>query len=393
MGDFYEILEIEKSADSTQIRTAYKKLAMQYHPDRNAGDKEAEEIFKKINEAYHVLSDPLKKSRYDSRASAYQNHTDFSNTTWNDLQKRKYYQWKHSQQPYYRIDKNYFKIQGLAFLTFLIISGMCFGVIHAVNYYFDRQQMARWQENSIRIKKINSLFVQGHFDEAFGMINTFRKKEPLEFRFGFTRDSLISELRNLAYENYMTGKFKEAAYHYHILEQYELPVRIETLEKLATCEYNLGNYGETLVALKHLHDQQPWNLYTIYQIGIINLDHLNNPKESLHYFSLGKKLFKDNLTEVYGAAFEVVMNPTDIPHIYYLIFEARARNNLILKHYDEALKDCNWAVYLQRDHPDGYKLRAQVRIASQNFKGVCSDITEAKKLGANVQSMLRHYCW
>lgn len=63
--DYYEILEITRSADSGEIKKAYRKLALQFHPDRNQGDKEAEEKFKAINEAYQVLSDEQKRSVYD----------------------------------------------------------------------------------------------------------------------------------------------------------------------------------------------------------------------------------------------------------------------------------------------------------------------------------------
>ena len=67
MGTFYQILGIDHSASSAQIRAAYKKKAMLYHPDHNPGSREAEEMFKAVNEAYHVLADPLKKARYDSQ--------------------------------------------------------------------------------------------------------------------------------------------------------------------------------------------------------------------------------------------------------------------------------------------------------------------------------------
>lgn len=63
--DFYEILEVEKSADDGTIKKAYRKVAMKYHPDRNPGDKAAEEKFKEAAEAYEILSDPNKKARYD----------------------------------------------------------------------------------------------------------------------------------------------------------------------------------------------------------------------------------------------------------------------------------------------------------------------------------------
>ncbi len=63
--DYYEVLGVEKGAGAEEIKKAYRKNAMKYHPDRNPGDKEAEEKFKEIGEAYEVLSNDDKRSRYD----------------------------------------------------------------------------------------------------------------------------------------------------------------------------------------------------------------------------------------------------------------------------------------------------------------------------------------
>jgi molecular chaperone DnaJ len=64
-NDYYEILGIDKSASAADIKKAYRKMAIKYHPDKNPGNKEAEENFKKAAEAYEILSDPDKKARYD----------------------------------------------------------------------------------------------------------------------------------------------------------------------------------------------------------------------------------------------------------------------------------------------------------------------------------------
>ncbi len=63
--DYYEVLGVEKTASEAEIKKAYRKLAIQYHPDKNPGDKEAEEKFKEAAEAYSVLSDKDKRARYD----------------------------------------------------------------------------------------------------------------------------------------------------------------------------------------------------------------------------------------------------------------------------------------------------------------------------------------
>ncbi len=65
MKDYYEILGVPRSATEAEIKKAFRQLALKYHPDRNPGDKEAEETFKQINEAYSCLSDPEKRAHYD----------------------------------------------------------------------------------------------------------------------------------------------------------------------------------------------------------------------------------------------------------------------------------------------------------------------------------------
>jgi curved DNA-binding protein len=71
--DYYKTLGVERNASEDDIRKAYRKLAMKYHPDRNPNDKQAEERFKEINEAYQVLSDATKRAHYDRLGSDYSN--------------------------------------------------------------------------------------------------------------------------------------------------------------------------------------------------------------------------------------------------------------------------------------------------------------------------------
>jgi molecular chaperone DnaJ len=63
--DYYEVLAVERNADADTLKKAFRKLAMQYHPDRNPGDKDAEDKFKEASEAYEILSDPDRRARFD----------------------------------------------------------------------------------------------------------------------------------------------------------------------------------------------------------------------------------------------------------------------------------------------------------------------------------------
>jgi curved DNA-binding protein len=69
--DYYKVLGLERNATAEDIKKAFRKLALKYHPDRNPGKKDAEDKFKDLNEAYEVLSDPQKRARYDQLGESY----------------------------------------------------------------------------------------------------------------------------------------------------------------------------------------------------------------------------------------------------------------------------------------------------------------------------------
>jgi hypothetical protein len=126
---------------------------------------------------------------------------------------------------------------------------------------------------------------------------------------------------------------------------------------------------------------------------MINLEKLENPTEALQYFSLGTKLYSENLHKIYGAAFATTMNPKDVPEIYFDIFHGRAQSNIKLNNFEEAVNDCNQAIHLRPGKADPYKLRAIANTGVKRFDTVCNDIASAKKLGAtDLDGLQKKYC-
>ncbi|MBK8048183.1 MAG: DnaJ domain-containing protein [Anaerolineales bacterium] len=72
--DYYQVLGVPRSADEKEIKKSFRKLAQQYHPDKNPGDKSAEAKFKEINEAYTVLGDADKRAKYDKFGSQWEQY-------------------------------------------------------------------------------------------------------------------------------------------------------------------------------------------------------------------------------------------------------------------------------------------------------------------------------
>ena len=80
--NYYDVLGVDKNASAEEIKKAYRAKAFKYHPDRNAGDKEAEDMFKKIGEAYSVLSDEKKKADYDRFGSTTSSYSSANNSAY-----------------------------------------------------------------------------------------------------------------------------------------------------------------------------------------------------------------------------------------------------------------------------------------------------------------------
>lgn len=105
MKNYYQILGIERNSSLPEIKKAYRKLATKFHPDKNGGDKFFEERFKEIQEAYEVLTTPLKKERYDNEYDVFFNkqktHQTTSNKNKTEYTQSKSYTEKENQQKEY----------------------------------------------------------------------------------------------------------------------------------------------------------------------------------------------------------------------------------------------------------------------------------------------------
>ncbi len=392
MHNYYSILGIRLTASLAEIKSAYKKLAKIYHPDKNPGNAAAEEKFKVINEAYHVLIDYTERARYDRQFESTHTthrHYDYKRTSWNQPRQPNH----REERPYYKVDRTYFKNQGLAVLTFIVIGGFCLMITQSIRYIYNQKKAKEYNHSSTTLRQVNALFSSGKIKEAFGVLNNHQENGLIDSRFRITYDSLLNQLQNRAQVKYKNQHFSGAITDYLTLRQMEKTKALETTLKIAQCQYALENYNEAVLELQSLISKHPNDCELLYEISLIYLNDIHNPEEALQYLSKGKMLIQKKSMVKKDSSFQFTVDPEDTPDVYFEIFEASAETNIALNRFEDATEDCTIAIYLRPTRGELYKLRAMCNVGNNKKERACADLEKAEQLRVeNITELKNKYC-
>jgi len=411
MKDYYAILRVTKFANELEIRKSFKQLALQYHPDKNQHDPEAEEIFKEINEAYQVLSNPVKRSKYDfslsymERAKSYTRNWSTETHQGNPFQKEKsiynrygkfnwrnvprYKKWKP-----YRIDEEYFKIQKITLGIFTAMILLAVGINVGRDYIHEIKEEIRRKANMLTLDSAYQEFEKKNYDLSLEKMGRLVRNNTSDYHFYEERDRLMNELHEIAFHNYSHEDFRLASSLYSILYKHEWPQNINTLKYLSESYLKSGNTAMGIGMLEEILQRDPENFELLMQISKLYFEDLNQPEKAIEYLSQAKNVFRKIQVSIYGKAFEMAMVPSKSPEIYFRLFFTRGKVNMALADYEEAYKDLNWALFFRPESGIAHKMRAECGIISNYPYKVCSDLSLAILYKVPVdETLLSKYCF
>lgn len=409
---YYEVLGVSPQASLAEIKSAFKKLALLYHPDRNPNNPEAEEKFKIINTAYHILSDPNLKFKYDQKLY-YQYSTEeerLRQAYRKAAQRRAYYQrrrpltiyerlgrfgWhdnRYTDAPY-KIDKEYFRVQAYTLIVFFVIAGTILGIFRLSDYFQRQEEIKLKAKNDMVLKEADSLFRARQFETALEKVHLLALNNPQELQYKKTEASMLDGIRRIADWEYDKQEYQQAADMYSILFTYEKYDKTIHLNNISNCYIALGSFERAIQAQQLILQKEPRNIYAALRIGQLYTFQLQQAQNGIAYLDFCKAIFKEKMTNIYGKAFELVMDASLAPDVYFDTFETRAKANMALGNYAEALTDCKWATFLREDAAEMHYLKAICRLATNNKHNVCSDLKIALQKGHEpAAQMLRIHC-
>ena len=266
--------------------------------------------------------------------------------------------------------------------------------ISQFNIYLDNKEAeAIDARNQALLDDIYALYDQGQHREAFENIQALIKQYPDYLVFQEEKENLIRNLSDRNHMAYINKDFETAMPLLELLRDYEIPMRLLTWQMLGETYLQLKNYDKAIHAYEYVLMRDQGNIELLIHMGDIYFEHFKSYEKALQYYTEGKSYFKKYQSEIYGEAFELVMPVENVSENYYDLFIKRAKANKALNHWNEAITDYNWAVYLRPSRPEGYMLRAGSYRKLKNKAKACNDWQSAKALGSDEAKVyIRSFC-
>ncbi|MFY0625085.1 MAG: DnaJ domain-containing protein [Reichenbachiella sp.] len=379
MATYYDVLGIESNATQVEIKRAYKEKALIYHPDRNSGDSNMEELFKEINTAYQILSNSYSRSNYDLMLK-YGNQTSAN-----------YHQppppptYRTKRPPIYRQKVN--SKENLKATLYAFLFAFSVAVIVKTSLYFVEKH--RKEELALILKERRDVFKRvkekkesGELVQSLAMIEEMGRFYTEEYYMRDYRDGLIYDIRDEADLKLENGEFDKALAYYEVLSDYAISSNYNYMLKMAKAYRGKGELKKTLRIYQRLrmYGYKNANFFfdiaDLYEVG-------GNPEQALNYYTQSSQMAAHEYEVTIGKAYPVVINADMIPKKHYFIYLKVSEMHLVLGQYEEAIQSLAWSKEIWTDSLQLFEMEAMCYQALGREKELHESIERAKRIDPN----------
>ncbi len=377
MHNHYDTLGISDSASQQEIKTAFKKLAVQFHPDKHGGNDQMEERFKQINEAYQTLSNPYEKARYDLQRQ-------FGHRSTYTSPQPRYYQQNGPRKPYVEPRINWREnwiATGYAFAFTIVVAILVMSAIGIKRYFDTKTLQEKLAHRRAAFEEIQADYQEGKVEAALIHLNDlgiFRTDEQDMREF---KEHLYIEFLDKAERQFRAHNFSEAIHYYELIIDYG-PRTTQILHEHLAQSYNanqqiqkaISKYSELI-----LNNYHPLESYLA--LAQIFDKTLQQPEEAIKYYELASKRAIASYKSIFGDAYPLVISGQSVPDEHYYLYTGLADAYLKTGNPDRALKAIKWNVSMWPDSSANYVTAAQAFYETGKQRRACNALAIARRLG------------
>ncbi len=410
MRTHYHVLGVSSSSSSEEIKAAYKRLAIQYHPDKNLEDKSAEEKFKEVNNSYQVLSDPQKKSNYDFIIAFQLSTNADANSTYSyagSSYSSPYTESSYSEQEaastykrtaYSRRRYSKEKEERIAMIWVAVFLGAVFFMVigaGAISSFKEEQH-----QQAISEKKLEIFGEAISFYQEKDYAATLNELQAIIFRHPPSKNEasifmgeVLEKVKEVSDEAFELEAYENALNLLLILKKYESVYNSKYYFRIAYCYKNIGKYQEAIEVLEDIIARNERNIKAYTLIGKMYCEQMNECEEGLSFFNRARDIVVSDYTQTYGNAFSMLVSPSSTPESHFELYEARANAYFRLGNYGAAVEDINWATFLRPKKSSPYILQGDCYQKLNNKRKACEAWANAARLGdSSANDKLNVFC-
>lgn len=393
MTNYYHVLGLSENATPAEIRAAFKRLAVKYHPDKHPDKPEMEEKFKEVNRAHQVLSDEYEKARFDLKLK----YRQFSE---NEAKPYSYRppnpnHWKNQNRRRYAPGKVDYRQNAIATayafgITFLIALVVMTGVWIKQNY--DEHQLEiLLAERRTTYAEAKQFFEAGDYKTAFELMTSlkfFRTQEQDMEKFKSTMLDQIVEKGDVQFD---LSNYEEAIALYELVQKFapNLPF-YEVRQKLAEAYKETNQPEKAIEILKNFLVGEYEIISSLVKIAEIQRDELNNLDEALDHLLIAHRLAIKRYKTFYGEGYAMVITEKYVPKSHYELYTNLADLYLRLDDPEMAIKAADWNKYVWPDSAISYVTTASAYAYLGQRAKACEEYRDAFE--RNWQGSTPNYC-
>lgn len=383
MRNHYYTLGLSETASQDEIKQAFKRLAVKYHPDKHMGNREMEEKFKSINEAYQILGDPYKKAQFDLQLQ----YERFTPKREQPAQPYNYppRQKRYGGRPYYGTRPiNHKENNRATMYAFAITFGIAL-VVMVVKGFYDLYLQKKYEAFLAERREV--------FNEAKGLYDAddirgslFMLSDLAPFR---SEEQDMKEYQNDALESimfkgedhYLNQDFENAARYFELVEQFSSYRPMAIKARLAQSYRHTDRPEKSIRMLKELIESRYKVVATLVQIAEVYDEELNDLEKTRDYLELARDVTIRDYEKRFGKAYAVFLTEEWVPYDHYYLFENLGNLYNRLDQPDQSIGATNWMKRIWEDSAQSWVISAKsYELKNQNSRA-CNDYNVAAFMG------------